>query len=83
MAGSFRDKVTAVAETYAGIDPRGGPKMPRIGTDRASKRQFLALFLVTIAIMIGGLSIALSIDSNSMEGMPMVTVTVTASAPAE
>jgi hypothetical protein len=81
MAGSFRDKIRHAAETYAGIDPRGGPAIPRTGTDRSSKRQFLALFLLTITIMVVGITIALSIDeSDSVTPTPTVVVTATATA---
>lgn len=78
MAGSFRDKVKNVGEKYAGIDPRGGPNMPRTGTDRSSKRQFLALFVITITIMVVGLTIALTTDwGGADEATPTVTIGAT------
>lgn len=81
MAGSFRDKVKNAAEKYAGIDPRGGPNMPRSGTDRSSKRQFLAVFLFTIAVMVIGLTVAFSQDDpDPVTPTPSVVVSPTASA---
>ena len=81
MAGSFRKKVKNAAETYAGIDPRGGPNMPRTGTDRSSKYQFLALFLITIAIMVVGVTVAFTQDDPMpMAPTPTVVITPTTSA---
>jgi hypothetical protein len=81
MAGSFRDKVRHAADKYAGIDPRGGPNMPRTGTDRSSKRHFLALFLVTMAIMAVGLTVAFTQDDpDPVTPTPSVMVSPTASA---
>jgi hypothetical protein len=81
MAGTFRDKVKQTALTLAGRDSVGGPAIPRTGTDTASKRQFLALFIVTIVIMVVGLTIALSIDEpDTVTPTPTVVVMATATA---
>jgi len=78
MPGTIRDKVVKAADTFAGIDPRGGPNMPRTGTDRSSKLHFLALFLVTLAIMAIGLTVAFTQDDpDPVNATPSIVVTAT------
>ena len=81
MATKRANRLMGLASTILGRDPAGDALPPQPGTDPASKRHFLALFIGTVAIMVVGVLVAFLEDDDTDEAAATPTIVVTPTAP--
>jgi hypothetical protein len=79
VARGIRDRISEFAKLIRGGDAAASVMPPPSGTDTTSKRQFLALFLITMTIMAIGIVVALTWENKSSNATnsPIVAATQT------
>jgi hypothetical protein len=76
LAKSIIDRtIDFMARVWSGADPATTTTPPSQGTDTSSKKHFMALIVITFAIMAAGLYVALTDDGEAPPGVIIFTPT--------